>query len=108
LPRSSKSWAKVSNTRRSLPSLTHAWNRRWHVWYGGNLSGKSAHRAPERRIHNTPFKTSRADREGLPRVCIPLDFSNNGAIKAHCSSVNSSRLAIREVYHSIFEIASSY
>lgn len=107
LPRSSKSWAKVSNTLRSLPSLTHAWNRRWHVWYGGNLSGKSCQRAPERRIHNTPFKTSRARRGGLPRVWISSAFSNNGAIKFHCSSVNSSRLAIREVYQTIFEMASN-
>jgi hypothetical protein len=34
-------------------------------------------------------------------------FSNNGSIKDHCSSVNSSRLAIREVYQTIFEMASS-
>ena len=106
MPRSHKSWAKVSNTFRSLPSLTHSWKRRWQVWYGGNLSGKSDHLAPERRIHKTPFKTSRAERGGLPRVWITSAFSNNGAIKAHCSSVNSSRLAIREVYHSIFEMAS--
>jgi hypothetical protein len=36
-----------------------------------------------------------------------LAFSNNGAIKLHCSSVNSSRRAIREVYQTIFEMASS-
>lgn len=107
LPRSSKSWAKVSSTFCSLPSLTHAWKRRWQVWYGGNLSGKSCHRAPERRIQSTPFKTSRAARGGLPRVWIPSVFSNNGAIKAHCSSVNSSRRAIREFYQTIFEMASN-
>ncbi len=107
LPRSSKSWANVSNTWRNLPSLTHAWKRRWQVWYGGNRSGKSCHRAPERKIHSTPFKTSRAERGGLPRVCTISAFSNNGAIKAHCSSVNSSRRAIREVYQTIFEMASN-
>ena len=106
LPRSSKSWAKASNTLRNLPSRTHSWNRRWHVWYGGNRSGKSCQRAPERRIHNTPFKTSRAERAGLPRVWIPSVFSNNGASKAHCPSVNSSRRAIREFYQTIFEMAS--
>lgn len=106
-PRSSKSWASFSNTLRNLPSLTHSWKRRWHVWYGGKRSGKSCHRAPERKIHNTPFKTSRAERAGLPRVWISSAFSNNEAIKAHCSSVNSSRLAIREVYQTIFEMASS-
>ena len=108
LPRSSKSWAKVSNTLRSLPSLTHAWKRRWQVWYGGKRSGKSAQRAPDRRIHNTPFKTSRAGRGGLPRVWISSFFLNNGAIKFHCSSVNSSRRAIREFYQTIFEMASKY
>ena len=107
LPRSSKSWAKVSRTRRNLPSLTQLWNRRWQVWYGGKRSGKSCHRAPERKIHNTPLRTSRADRAGLPRVWISSAFSNNRAIKAHCSSVNSSRRAIREVYQTIFEMASS-
>ena len=106
LPRSNKSWAKASNTRFNLPSLTHCWNRRWQVWYGGKRSGKSDQRAPERKIHNTPFKTSRAERGGLPRVWISSVFSNNGAIKAHCSSVNSSRRAIREVYQTIFEMAS--
>lgn len=107
LPRSNKSWAKVSNTFFSLPSRPHSWKRRWHVWYGGKRSGKSAQRAPERKIHNTPFNISRADRCGLPRVWISLAFSNNGAIKAHCSSVNSSRRAIREVYQTIFEMAST-
>src|SRR5688500_2945942 len=107
LPRSSKSWAKVSKTFFNLPSLTHSWNRRWQVWYGGKRSGKSCQRAPERRIQRTPFKTSRAGRGGLPRVWTVSAFSNNGAIKAHCSSVNSSRRAIREVYQTIFEMASS-
>jgi hypothetical protein len=107
-PRSSKSWAKVSSIFRSLPSLTHSWNRRWQVWYGGNLSGKSAQRAPERNIQSTPFITSRAQRGGLPRVWISSLFSNNDSIKDHCSSVNSSRRAIREVYQTIFEMASNY
>jgi hypothetical protein len=84
LPRSNKSWANVSNTLRNLPSLTHSWKRRWQVWYGGNLSGKSCQRAPERKIHRTPFRTSRAGFGGLPRVWITSVFSNNGAIKAHC------------------------
>jgi SAM-dependent methyltransferase len=106
LPRSSKSWAKVSNTFFSLPSLTHVWKRRWQVWYGGNLSGKSDQRAPERNIHNTPFITSRSSRRGLPRVATLGGLSNNGSIKSHCSSVSSSRRAIPEVYQTIFEMAS--
>jgi len=86
--------------------LTHCWNRLWQVWYGGNLSGKSDHLAPERNIQSTPFKTSRALRGGLPRVWTTSALSNNGSIKDHCSSVNSSRRAICEVYQTIFEMAS--
>lgn len=107
LPRECKSSAKVSRTRRKIPSLLHCWNRRWQVWYGGNLAGRSHHRAPERNIQSTPFKTSRADRGGRPRVWITSSFSKRCFIKAHCSSVNSSRLAIREVYQTIFEMASN-
>ena len=106
LPRVRKSSANVSITFFSLPSLTQVWKRRWQVWYGGNLSGKSDHLAPLRKIHRTPFNTSRADRNGLPRVWISSLFSNNGSINVHCSSVSSSRLAIREFYQTIFEMAS--
>ena len=108
LPRESKSSAKVSSTPLSRPSLTHSWNRRWQVWYGGNLSGKSDQRAPERNIQRTPFITSRSARRGLPRVATSSGcLSNNGSIKTHCSSVSSSRRAIREVYQTIFEMASN-
>jgi hypothetical protein len=107
LPRECKSSASVSRTFRNRPSLTHSWKRRWQVWYGGNLSGKSHHRAPERNIHNTPFKTSRSERRALPRVATTGGLSNNGSIKDHCSLLNSSRRAIREVYQTIFETASS-
>ena len=107
LPRVSKSSAKVSRTFRNRPSLTHCWKRRWQVWYGGNLSGKSPHRASERNIQSTPLRTSRALRGGLPRVWITSALSKSDSIKDHCSSVNSSRRAIREVYQTIFEMASS-
>jgi hypothetical protein len=107
LPRRSKSSAKLSKTSLSLSVLTHCWKRRWQVWYGGNLSGKSHHRAPVRNIHKTPFITSRSERRGLPRVVTTDSLSNNGSITDHCSSVNSSLSAMREVYQTIFEIASS-
>ena len=96
-PRVRRSSAKVSKRRASRPSLTHCWKRRWQVWYGGNLSGKSHQRAPERRIHSTPFKTSRSGRRGLPRVCTTGGLSNSDSIKDHCSSVNSSRRAIIQI-----------
>jgi hypothetical protein len=107
LPRKYKSSAHVSRTFRNRPSLTDCWKRRWQVWYGGKRAGKSARLAPERKIHSTRFKTSRASRKGLPRVWISSVLSNNGLIKDHCSSVNSSRFAVREFYQTIFEMASS-
>ena len=67
-PRWRRSSAKVSSARARRPSLHHCWKRRWQVWYGGNLSGKSRQRAPERKIQRTPLRMSRSGRRGLPRV----------------------------------------
>jgi len=102
LPRECRSSAKVSSTSFSVPSLFHCWNRRWQVWYGGNLAGISHHRAPERNIQSTPFKTSRAERGGRPRVWITSSFSKRCFIKDHCSSVNSSRRAMRKILSNYF------
>ena len=96
-PRVRRSSAKVSNMRSSRPSLTHCRKRRRQVWYGGNLSGKSHQRAPERRIQSTPFKISRAQRCGLPRVWMLCGLSNSDSIKDHCSSDSSSRRAIMQI-----------
>lgn len=101
-PRACKSSAKLSSTRLSVPSLLHCWNLRWQVWYGGNLPGRSHHRAPERNIQSTPFITSRSSRRGRPRVWTDSVLSKNGSIKDHCSSVNSSRLAMREILSNYF------
>jgi hypothetical protein len=90
-PRVRKPSAKASKTLRSVPSRDHCWKRRWQVWYGGNLSGKSCHRAPLLRIQSTPLSTSRVSFQGRP-----LPSSRRGGsgisepIIAHCSSVNSS------------------
>jgi len=92
-PRCRKCSANIFSAARSDPVRTQCWNRRWHVWYGGKRSGKSFQRAPERRIHNTAFITSRASRGGRPRPAC-LNFGNNGSINNHCSSVNSSRRGI--------------
>jgi hypothetical protein len=90
-PRVRKSSARTSSTWRSVPSRDHCWNRRWHVWYGGNLSGKSCQRAPLRRIQSTPFITSRESFHGRPRPSSRRGGSGmSGPIIAHCSSVNSS------------------
>lgn len=94
-PRSRRSSAKASSTRRSVPSLDHCWNLRWQVWYGGNLSGKSCHRAPDLSIQNTPFITSRVSLHGLPRLSSRRGGSGiSGAKIAHCSSVSSSPRAM--------------
>src|ERR1044071_6622 len=96
-PRVRRSSASVSSTLRSVPSLTHCWNLRWQVWYGGNRAGKSDHRAPERRIQSTPFITSRSSRRGLPRPLMTGGWSKSGSIKDHGSSVSSSRRAMPEM-----------
>ena len=94
-PRSLRSCARASSTLRSVPSLTHCWNLRWQVWYGGNLSGKSCHRAPLLSIQSTPFMTSRVSLHGLPRPSSRRGSSGiMGWISAHCSSVSSSRRAM--------------
>jgi len=94
-PRSRRSSASASSTLRRTPSRTHCWNRRWQVWYGGNRSGKSSHRAPLLRIQRMPLRTSRLSFQGLPRPSSRRGGSGMiGAMIAHCSSVNSSRRAI--------------
>jgi hypothetical protein len=107
-----KSWAKASSTSFRTPPLTHCWNLPWHVWYGGNRSGRSFHLAPLRSIQRIPFRASRLSLHGLPR---PSWRQGGGGIKgpmiAHCSSVSSSRLAIIAIIitkQDIYETASSY
>src|SRR5919107_1113349 len=65
-PRASKSRAKASSTARSVPSRDQSWKRRWQVWYGGNLSGKSCQREPLLSIQRTPLMTSRVSLHGRP------------------------------------------
>jgi hypothetical protein len=65
-PRSSRSWASACNTRSNIPERTHSWKRRWQVWYGGYLGGRSIQGAPVRSIHKMPPNTSRGLRLGLP------------------------------------------
>ncbi len=65
-PRSCRSSASACSTFSNTPERTHCWNLRWHVWYGGYLSGKSYHDAPVRSTHSMPFMTSRESFHGLP------------------------------------------
>jgi hypothetical protein len=92
LPRSSKSLASASSMFRNLPERTHSWRRRWHVWYGGNFSGISCHRAPVRKTQRIPLTISRFDRLGRPlpsarTFCCGMKDS----IYVHCLSDSSSR-----------------
>jgi hypothetical protein len=110
-PRSHRSWAKVSKTRRSTPARTHCWKRRWQVWYGGNRSGKSFQRAPLRKIQRMPLSTARSSFHGRPRPSGRRGGAGmSGRMMFHCSSVNSSLRAI--LHHSkslgVYETASSW
>ncbi len=90
-PRSRKSSARPRSSRSSVPVFTHCWKRRWQVWYGGYLRGKSIQGAPVLRIHRTPFSTSRGSRHGRP-FCLRSSVSGPGMnlrTFSHCSSVRS-------------------
>ena len=89
-PRSCKSAASTSIIRRNTPAFLHCWNRRWQVWYGGYLSGKSFHGAPVRSTHKMPFSTSRGSRGLRPRESfLQADCEMTGSILIHCLSVSS-------------------
>ena len=90
LPRSFRSSTSSVAMRRKTPCRTHCWNRRWHVWYGGYLCGKSFHGAPVRKIHNIPFMTSRGSLGLRPRGSFTgVDTTIMGSIRFHCSLVSS-------------------
>ena len=83
---STSSWAMLWK----IPSRTHCWKRRWHVWYGGYRCGKSFQGAPVRRIHRIPFITSRGSRAFRPLgSLIGVKDTIMGSIRFHCSFVNS-------------------
>ena len=90
LPRSFKSLANVISILSNTPCCTQNWKRRWHVWYGGYLPGRSFQGAPVRSIHKIPLRISRLSRNGLP---FPSGFfwggGNKGSIIFHCSFVSS-------------------
>jgi hypothetical protein len=95
-PRSSKSWARACRIFSTVPSCAHCWKRRWQVWYGGYLSGRSFQGAPVRNTQRIPLRTSRAGRHGRPRPSLRRGgFGINGSNNCHCSSVRS----IEEMIH---------
>ena len=89
-PRSFRSSTSSWAMRRKTPCLTHCWNRRWHVWYGGYRWGKSFQGAPVRKIHNMPSRTFRGSLAGRPLGSLEgIDDTMMGSIRFHCSFVSS-------------------
>lgn len=91
----------------NCPSLIHSWQRRWEVWYGTNLSGKSYHRAPERRIHSVLSITSRSLRSDLPCVVGADGLLNNGSAKDHRHRLILRVVMLMKLFKLLFEMASS-
>ena len=90
LPRSYRSSTSSWAMRWKIPSRTHCWNQRWHVWYGGYRWGKSFQGAPVRKIQRIPFITSRGSRAFRPLgSLIGVKDTMMGSIRFHCSFVNS-------------------
>ena len=88
-PRLYRSSASLWTMRWKTPWLTHCWNRRWHVWYGGYRWGISFQGAPVRNIHKMPSKTSRGSRGGRPLGSLSgVDDVMMGSIRVHCAFVS--------------------
>ena len=89
-PRSYRSSANSWAIRLKTPCLTHSWNRRWHVWYGGYRWGRSFHGAPVRSIQRIPLSTCLGSRGGRPLGSLSgVNFLIIGSIRFHCSFVMS-------------------
>ena len=87
--RSSKSRARACSTPSKTPERTHCWYRRWQVWYGGYLGGRSIQGAPVLSTHKMPSSTSLLARQGLPLRSVRRGGSGiSGSKTAHCSSVS--------------------
>jgi hypothetical protein len=89
-PRSDRSFANSWAMSRKTPDWTHCWKHLGQVWCGGYRCGKSFHKAPVRKIHNIPFKTSRGSRSLRHRGSL-IGFTDSmmGPIRFHCSFVSS-------------------
>jgi hypothetical protein len=93
-PRICRSSATASRTPRMIPDRTHCWNRRWHVWYEGYRSGKSAQGAPVRSTHRMPLRTLRRPLQGAAAPVLPARwFGDEASRTAHWRSVSSRALS---------------
>jgi hypothetical protein len=97
-PRCSKSRANASKIACNTPWRIQRLKRRKQVDPEGKRSGRSAHAAPVRNTHRTPFITARSlCTTGRPRPSARgsgLGISDSRI--AHCSSVSSSRLPMHK------------
>lgn len=87
--RSSNSARKARQIVSHTSARSHALNRRQHVAGLGYSRGRSRHRAPVRRIQRIPSKHARSGTRGRPPLGFARCMGSNGAIRAHCSSVNN-------------------
>jgi hypothetical protein len=85
-PSRSSFFSRRDQTFWKIPASTHSLRRRQQVGYDGNLSGKSCHRQPARRIQRIPSRHGRDAILGRPPVG---PSGNRSLIKLHCSSVSS-------------------
>lgn len=85
-PSRSSFFSRRDQTFWKIPVSTHSLSRRQQVGYDGNLSGKSCHRQPARRIQRIPSRHGRDAILGRPPVG---PSGNRSLIKVHCSSVSS-------------------
>jgi hypothetical protein len=89
-PFSSSAPNRVRHASSQIPCSCQRCSRRQHVEGEGYSSGKKRHAAPVCRIQRMPSRQARFGAGGLPRLSARrLGRGNKGAIKSHCSSLNS-------------------
>ena len=85
-PFSSSMERNLRQTSSQTPCSSQSRNRRQHVEALGYRSGKSCHRAPVRKIHKMPSKTSRLSADGRPPLGFLRGSGSSGFSSFHWSS----------------------
>lgn len=74
----------------NIPNSARSCKRRWEVWSGRYLGGRSFQGAQVFNIHNIPFNTARRSLDFMPRGSFGgVDFNIMGSIRVHCPFVSS-------------------
>lgn len=92
-PRASNSLRKARQRLSHTSCRSHSLSRRQQVAPLGYCGGTSRHRAPVRSTQRMPSKQSRFSARGRPPRTDGFIVGNNGAIFAHCVSVNNRRMS---------------